>query len=585
MIGRLKLVVLASAAALVMAPTLSPAGHAAAQQESGRFRVLIPSLFPLQGANDNFGKDVAKELREAMSSLPTHAPVEEDEIKDNLKRFKLKMEELDCTKTRQLGAQMNVQVALCASYTESGDDRTLQDIKFIDLGSSQEFDVEGFTTHKDRKQEAAQQIVQAFDTYVQQIRFRQFCFEYTQSSDWAGAMRNCEQALEMNPGDVGAMYQRAYVLWKTDQLEEALTQLESVLETDPYHEEGLQLAGFLATTLGRKDQGRQYYGTYLEVNPGAIAVRRNIAYDMLQAGDPEGALLLIEEGIGTEEPSPELLSDLGNYAFEAARQAMPEGVQQGSEDVELPPEVAALYRKAIDAYAKLYAQRGDSMSVGELRNVVLGHVQLGELDQAEQFANQALETHPEEASLWSVYSTVLERQDKIDEAARALQRIESIDPEYANLYVRQASLYMRAGQRDQALPLFKRAVERGQDGTTVARIIFGDAHSKGINPPQKNYPYALAGIEAAKEFEVNPETKSMLDFWHGYTLFQMGIATQEPQTLESARRSLPMFQRALQLFEGGRQYALTQTSINLGQFLQAANTYIEIQDAIIKRGR
>jgi tetratricopeptide (TPR) repeat protein len=585
MSGRLRMRAVAIAAALFVAPTLT--GGTVAGQESGRFRVLVPNLFPAEGANKNFGEDVAKELRKALSSLPTHTSIEEKEIKDALKQYNLKMEELTCTTTRQLGSQIRAQVALCATYTESGDQRSFQEITFVDLGSSQEFTVDVFSMHKDEKRQAAERIVEAFDTYVQQLRFRQFCLEYAQSSDWEGSLRNCDDGLELNPKDEVVMYQRAFTLWKMDRLEDAYAQLARLLEQSPYHDEGLQLGGFLATTLGDKEDGRRYYSRYLELNPGAVAVRRRIAYEMgVDAGDAEGAMLLIEQGLETEGDNPELLGDLGNYAFEAARRAMPQGAQVGDGQA-VPPEVAALYRKAIEAYSKLYETQADSMGVGQLRNVILGHVQLGELDQAEQFARRILQTHDGEASLWSVYSTVLERKGDTQGAVQALQRIESIDPDYDNLYARQASLYLRVGQRDQALPIFRRAVERGQDPNIVARQIFSDAYQKGIDPQNasRDLAYGIAGLRAAKEYELNPETRAMMDFWHGYALYQQGMAAEKPQTLQSAQRSLPLFQQARQLFQAGSAYAATEPSINISNFLQATDQYIEIQEAIIRRGR
>ncbi len=585
MIGRLKLVAGVIAAALFVAPTL--AGGTLAAQEGGRFRVLVPNLFPVEGANKNFGEDVANELRKALATLPTHTAIEKGDIEDALDDYDMKMDQLDCTTTRQLGSQMRAQVALCASYREVGDNREFTEIKFVDLGSSQEFVVEPFQSHKDEKRQTAERIVAEFDTYVQQLRFRQFCLEYAASSDWEGSLRNCDDALEMNPNDEVVMYQRAFTLYSMDRLEDAYAQLETLLERNPYHDEGLQLGGFLATTLGEQDQGRSYYSRYLELNPGAVAVRRRIAYEMgVDAGDAEGAMMLIETGLEAEPENYELLGDLGNYAFEAARRAMPEGAQAG-DGQPLSPEVTALYGKAIDAYTRLYEVQPDSMSVGQLRNVIVGHMQLGDLAQAEQFASRVLQTHASEASLWSAYSTVLERQGNIEGAVEALQRIESIDPEYENLYARQGMLFMRDGQRDRAIPIFQRAVERGADANVVARQIFADAYQKGLDSqnPNRDLAYGIAGVSAAKEFDLSPETRALLDFWHGYGLYQQGIQSEAPQTLQSAQRSLPLFQRARQLFQAGSPYAATEPSINIDQFLQATDQYIEIQEAIIRRGR
>jgi tetratricopeptide (TPR) repeat protein len=581
MIGRLKQGVIGVAAALAIVLAVSPSA-AQAQSDMGRFRVLIPNLFPAEGTDDDFGKDLAEDLRDLMSTLATHQAIEKKEIEDNLKRFKMKMDELNCIRTRQLGAQINAQVALCADYVRQGEEIALSNIQFVDMGSSQVFEVDAITVNRRDHEGAARQIFDAFDQYVQQVRFRAFCFDYANSSQWENALRNCDDALALNPQDEGVQYQKGFILWKMERLEESLDQLEGVLENNPYHEEALQLAGFLATTLGMNDEGRDFYSRYLELNPGAVAVRRRIAYEMFDAGDPLGAMMLIDEGLQVEE-SVELLGDYGNYAFEAARQATPEGAQAG--DAEIPAETRELYGKAIDAFMAVFEAKGDSMNVGQLRNVISANIQLGNLAEATTIAEQVLEVFPEEPSVWAVYATALERQDRIDEAVAALGEIEAVDPNYPDLFARQGNMLLAAGRRADALPILRKAVDiQGQDPNRVARIIFADAYGKGIQPEQKNWAYAQEGILAAKEYEVSAETAQELNFWHGWVLYQQGIGVQEAQTLESAQRALPMFRQAKELFQSAQAYA-QQRNINLSQILQATDTYIEIQDAIIRRGR
>ena len=48
----------------------------AQQTVSSRFRVLIPNFQPLNEENDNFGKDLAEELRDLIDGMLTHSAVE-----------------------------------------------------------------------------------------------------------------------------------------------------------------------------------------------------------------------------------------------------------------------------------------------------------------------------------------------------------------------------------------------------------------------------------------------------------------------------------------------------------------------------
>lgn len=597
--GRLNLGIVALATAALFAAPAAPTGatpELEAQESMGRFRVLVPRFFPQQGADDNFGEDAAKRFREMLNELPTHQPISEDEIEDALDKFDMDWEDLDCIKTRQLASQINAQVALCAGYTEQGDQASLQAIQFWDMGSSESLDVEAVTVPRRNNgdRQAAQHIFTAFDEYVQLVRFQQFCAEYAQSQQWENALRNCDQALELNPGATQTRYRKARILYEqANALEEGTQErqqlfrqgyeeLQEVLEANEFHEEALQLAGYLAIQLDEQEAGREYYSKYLEINPNADAVRIKVAYDVAQAGDPLGAAQLVKVGLDQNPENPELLEYFGSYMFSAAQdQAQLAVVGTGQDDTSLPPEVTQMYRDAITAFEKAYAVRGAEMAVGHLRNIIAAYMQLGELDRASATAEEVLRTHPEEAAIWAVHADALQRQGNLDGAIEALDRVAEIDPDYPNLAIRQGNWLLQAGRAADALPYFQRAVQNGQDPNTVARLIFADAHSNGVR--KENFDYAIRGITTAKQFEINAQTKAELDFWHAWSLLQSAIKIQEPQTVETARRTKPMFEQALRLFQASKSYADAQASINYGQMTQAATTYIEIQDAILKR--
>lgn len=583
MIGRLTTLVAFTTAALFAVPLLpASAGLDAQAQQGARFRVLIPDLFPAQGTDDDFGKDVAEKLREAIDRLPTHQAIDEDELKDQLRRFDVDMEDLNCLQTRQLASQINAQVVVCADYTETARDQfRFENVQFWDVGSSQALDVEGFAAHKDDDERVAQRMVDAFDRYVQQLRHRQYCFDYAQSDQWDDALRNCNQALEINPDDTGVLYQRARVHYEMEDHETALEELKQVLEAEPFHDGALQLAGYIAAQLGRKDESREFYGQYLELNPGAADVRRRIAYELgseAEGDDPEGAMLLIQKGLEVED-NPDLRQDLGNYAFAAAAKAKPAALP---DTAELPPEVAGLYRTAIDAYLAVFDAKGAEMPVSSLRNVVNAHLQLNEVDRAIEVAERFLEVHPDAATLWSGYADALRRDGQLDEALAALDEVQQIDPDYQNLYARQGQWLLNADRAEEAVPYLVRAVERGQDPNNIARLLLAEAHSKGIQ--NNRWGYAIDLLQRAKSnFDLSAAGQQEMDFWHAYALFQRARTAQEPGTPESARSTLGQFQRAQELFTRAREFAVQNPNYNYSQLVDATEQFIEIQEAILKR--
>ena len=145
----------------------------------------------------------------------------------------MKMEELDCIRTRQLAAQMNAQVALCASYTGTKDayDVTAQ---FWDVGSGESFEVDPTTTAGEKQdKEAAQHIFDSFDRYQQTVRAAAICQSYAGSQQWDAALRNCDEALALNPNAIGTRYLRARILFDSEKLPEALDGAEARARPQP----------------------------------------------------------------------------------------------------------------------------------------------------------------------------------------------------------------------------------------------------------------------------------------------------------------------------------------------------------------
>lgn len=581
MISRLRLGVAGVSLAALLALPLFPSDASA--QASSRFRVMVTNLMPGEDTDDDFGKDLAKELRKLINELPTHQPVDEDDIKDGAKQFDMDMEDLNCIRSLQLATQIDAQLVMCGEYTENKQDKTfsLSGVQFAAPGGAS-FAIEDKTWGEKQHQEAAHEIFTAFETYVDQLRVAQFCGDYFNSSDYGNAEAQCSRAIEMNPNDAQVRYIYARTLMEMDRNEDAYEQAKRVVELDQLHEDGLLTVAYLATTMGNREEGRSYYDTYLQLNPGNAQVRMNIAYDMAQAGDPEGGMLLIEEGLANDAENTDMLIMHAGFASSAAAEAK----RAAGNTEQMAPEVRALYEKALESYDAAYAVMGAEMEANHLRNMIAAHNELGQLDQAVTMAERALETHDDQAQLWSIYADVLKRAGRLDDAIAALDETTARDGEYQNVKAREASWRLEAGQIQESVAAAQMAVERGeQTADAMARMFFGNAYNQGINV--KNFDHAIRLLELAKsEFEVSDGEAGQLDFWHGYALLQAGIERQGPQTLQTAQATLPLFQQANNLFQLGRVagYADTQPSINIQQYRDASAQYMEIQQAIIDRG-
>ena len=553
----------------------------AQQTVSSRFRVLVPDFQPINEEDDDFGKDLADELRDLIGEMLTHSAVDEDDIEDALDEFDLDMEDLTCIVARQLAQQNNYQVVLCARYQGTKEAWQIQDIRFVDSGTGEVFEVDPVMSAEKMEQEAAQQIVQSFALFVEQTRVSIFCRDYAQSQQWENSLTNCDRALELNPNSNSSRYTRSTVLRQMDRYEESLAETQRLLERNPFHENALLLGGFLATNLDETEVARDFYNRYLELDPTNATVRMRVAYDLAQEGDPLGGMLIIEAGVEVDPDNLDFYEQLGNFAFAGAEQVRREAEVDGSDGV--TAEVAELYRKAIAAYERVFLEKGAEMLVSQLRNVAAARLQLGQVDEAIAFVERAILAHPSDASLRATHAEALKQLGQITEAVAALASIEEIDPDWPNLHLRMGSWLIEAGRVEEAVPVLQTAVAKGSSPDQAGNMVFSYAYSSYVQPTVKNYPRFIALNELAKQFEVNGDLREQYEFYHGYALYSHAVVLQTPETPESANRTLPMFREAVTHFQQGRGHADRTAGLEIQQWMENTTVYIDIQDAIIRR--
>lgn len=564
--------------ALFAVPAL-PA-EAQEQEVGGRMRVFVPDLRATDGSNHRFGERAAEELRSRIDDLLTHAPVDDGEVRDALRQYRLNMRELSCAESRQLATVLNAELVMCGEYEEDGNEYVV-DASFISTSTGESFDIEDLRVPTGNEREGGAAIFDEFGEFVEQTSTAFYCQQDFQSQNWESAYERCNRAVELAPDLVSTRFIRGRVLREQGDMEGALEDFEHVLEIEPQHESALQNAGYAAAQVGRHDDARRYYTEYLRLNPTNTQVRMREAYELAQAGDAYGALGLVEEGLEHDPDNVELHRQIGNFAFSAAGRERDR--MQGDNGGELPSEVRELYERAVEAYEFVFQDEDEETETrpSEYRNTASALIQLGDLERAASIAQQGIEEHGDEPALWSVYADALQRQGNIDEAIDALEEVKSIDPEYGNLAARQGRWLLDVGRQEEAMQMFHEAVERGeQSPDAIANMLFGEGYQNGHQ--EGDFDHAIRYFEAAKQFDVSPELGAQLNFWHGFSLYNQAMAIQEAGTVESARQTLPMFEQSRELLQSGRDYAPT-VNVDFEQLMTGVNTYIEIQEAIIAR--
>ncbi|HUG01775.1 MAG TPA: tetratricopeptide repeat protein [Longimicrobiales bacterium] len=570
---------LALAAGVVLAP---PA------QAQGRFKVLVPNLQPAQGANKSFGENVADKLRDLIDDMDTHVAVERNEMRQALKTYDLNEGEMGCIQWRQLAVQMRVEIVFCGDYSEAANNRTVN-AQFQGARSGEPFNVPQFSSAND--DQAAQQIHGAFQNYVQQLRSASICVDYLGSQQWDNALNACNEALAANPNLLTARYSRARANLgkaeamegtngdpadRTPLLQEALADLDALLEQNPVHEGALQSAGYVATLLGDGEMALGYYRQMLELDPTNTDIRIRLALDLMNAGDPAGALALAEEGVSHAPEDPTLKLYLGHFATAYAQEL------EQSEDPAEQQRAMATYEKAVENYGAVTAAQPDSADVIMIRNMLLAYPKVGRTQEVLGLGREALTNFPEDAGIRIAYARLQKDEGDLSGAMASLEEARAIDPEAANYDGIMASWLIEAGRLADARRMLNRAVEGGKIARNdVANLLFGYV----VNGPYKerNWGETIPILEEALTFAEDTHRRAQINFFLGYSLLQQGIGVQDGETAATARRALPIFQRARDHL--GRADAYTEQAGNLANLRSAAAQYIDIQEAVIRRGR
>ncbi len=570
-----RVVTAAAIVALVGASLGVGASPADAQDASERYKVLVANFAPQAGAKDNFGKDVAKELRKFINEMVTHQSYEGKDFRDALKKYGLKEEDLaepQCIKARQLATQEGVQLVLCGAYTDAG----AIESKIISPAANAIYEVPNFNS-SDPKQ-SAERIATSFQNYTQALAQTVYCNDYIQSQQYQQALDNCEKALQIDGNSKAALYGKASVLYHLDRKPEALQTFQRVLDLDPLHQDALKFSGLISTELGNTAEGRKYFNEYLSLNPGDQAVRLTIAQDMAKAGDFEGALGVTEEGMKPGEDNIDLQAYAGGLAINAAEKRKREYAGASNE---LPAEARTLYQKALTYFEPVLTAKGDATDPAIVRNMLVAHQSLGNTAEATALGARATQLFPQDATLWQVYAMGLKEQGDLSGALAALDKAKAADPS-APVNKQKMVWLIEAGRIDDAAAPARAVVQNNEmPADEVVNFIAGNGwNQKGKNDQHRE---AIKYYELAAELAPTAQVRAMPNFFHGFALLKIGIEQQNPSTLESARASLPTFQRAKQLLEGAAGYQAQESTRQT--LLSNVNDYIAIQEALIKRGR
>jgi tetratricopeptide (TPR) repeat protein len=559
---------------------LEPVQAQEEQSSSGRARVLVAVFQPDQGVDGDFGKEIAKKIRERVDEFDLLTPVSGDEVEQAAERFDLDVTAMDLISWRQLASRLNAQLIIYGDITRGGSaDGYTVDAMFIDANRGDTTSVPAVEVSGDGGDEAEQvasSISEDLGDQVRYLRARLNCQEYLSSDQLDDAVRNCDEALSVRPENPQALYLRGRIAVEQEEWDEAIDYLSQAVERSSSHEDALQSLAFAHAQAGNRERSVELYREYLEFNPGAVDVRLNVAYNLASAGAYSQSMKIIQDGIQRDSTSASLWKYLGDVAIRSGTAADQDRVG-GSTAI---ADTSAI-RTAVEAYRKYAELQPDSVDAGMYRNMVGAYMQIGSLEEASEQIRDALDQIQDDPGLWAIRADLAARQKNLDQAVSAMDSVVALDSTYRRPYFKRGVFKLRNGDQDGALQDFEKAVEAGTDPDDIAQQLFATGHKDYYK--QGRFEPAAAMFETALEFAREEELGNQLHFWAGYSHFRRGEQfdqqNKEEEACGPARRALEQFQQVpSHLSQAGSYQRESQKQLGT-----AVETYIYRQEQIIKK--
>jgi tetratricopeptide (TPR) repeat protein len=580
------------ALALSLATVPSVPNQAAAQQ--GDIQVLVAPLSVGPGVNNKFGERVADQVREALETFSGLAPLDWGDVKDAVEDFGLDWKQLTPIEWRQLAGRLEAQLVMVGTAAQAGGALNVE-VSFIDPRSGDELPVPSFSVASDRQhKQAAAQITGGLEQQVAYQRSVVFCQEYLGSQQLEDAMRNCEAALDVNPGSPRALYLRGRVHMEGEEWDAAIVDLEEVVQQDPSNTEALQSLAYSHAQVGNGDRSLELYREYLNFNPDDADVRLNVAFKLASAEAYDPAIAILQEGVERDENNAALWEYLGNVALARGTQRA-----EASEGTSGSLSDPASVRLAVDAYDRVLTLSGDSINPSMLRNLIAANTELGDLDRALEFSERGLtivRQMPEPgadaeegtqsptqllAEIHSIRADIYDRMEQPAQAVAEMDRTLENDPDYPRAYWKRGNFRLSAGDTNGAVADFRLAAGAGSDPDQIAHNLFARGYQEHFQ--QGRYGQAIRLFSVALELAESPQEKQQIHFFSAYGYYQQASAidasNERAEACEPARRALNAFRRVgPHLGQAGSYQASSQAQIR-----EAVEVQVYRQDQIIRK--
>jgi tetratricopeptide (TPR) repeat protein len=374
-------------------------------------------------------------------------------------------------------------------------------------------------------QEQYQQAIQLFQRIPENQRgpstLAMLGLAYSQTGDYAQAVKNFKAALEADPENVDVRRQYADALMRSGKMDGAHNQFEQILKVNPQD-------GVAYLRLAQIDQSEGHYD---------VASKELDQAQKLLPGDLEVTYqqALLQNSLGRQDQAIKILQDLLSQTKSASGQY---SSGEASNRAAFLERLGMIYRsqgkydEAINTFRQITGLGKDQASQGE--GLIVETLQLeGQPQKAMQEAEEALKKYPNNRSLILLHASLLGDQGHVNEAVQELRNLMKDHQDDTQVQLAIVQVYSQAKRYREAQNELDQVLAQPNlkpSDREFAEFLLGSVYER-----QKKYD--LAEQQFKKVLQVDPLNSAAFNYL-GYMLADRGI--QLEQSVQYIKKALQL---------------------------------------------
>jgi predicted Zn finger-like uncharacterized protein len=280
------------------------------------------------------------------------------------------------------------------------------------------------------------------------------------------ARRSLEQVLKLSPQEVNAYKLLGLIATKQNNLDEATGYYEKVLAIDPRNADVNYLCGTIYLQLHKYTQAINKFKISIEVNPDDYRFYNGLGNAFVLNGQIDDGINELKKALELSKNDVEVLYNLVDAYVQ--KNLIDDALALAQKAVSADPYSVSARLALSMVYIKLNKKNEAKTELEKAINLkpddgkpykLMAEILLndGEVENAERYAEKAVKLSSD-AESYSIYSNIMLRQNKYDEAVTSIKKAIALQPYNFKHYYDLGEIYLKNKQYDNSLKAFQDAV-------------------------------------------------------------------------------------------------------------------------------